>query len=440
MSSVLSRVCKQEFLLNMNGREKKKKVLIYLTGKADAPFFYNEIVSLIQTFDIIYVITYGDEPHTVKYIENKYNITIIIVRIGVKSLFYVPAIIRALFEPNIKEELSYISTKYHGKAKFYCVGYALYYIIFAIGVKKQLYKVLEENISCEVYLYSFWMSRAAFSLAMFEYKNYPNVRIIATRAHGYDLYEERNRAGYLPFRKLIAERMDKIFFISENGKRYFERYLKKRNIPGNEMDVIHMGVEESSYTKKHREKKEMTIVSCSTINQIKRLDIIIKFLQIIQAKIKVRWLHIGDGSMMNTIKSMAARELPDMRIQFLGKVDNEKIMSIYREEDVDFFINMSDSEGIPVSIMEALSEGIPVIARNVGGISEIVNDSNGFLLESVDKEYLESIADKIVECFKNKEQYADLSRKAVKMQRNNFNRETNNLKLVNAIMGVSEKI
>ena len=32
------------------------------------------------------------------------------------------------------------------------------------------------------------------------------------------------------------------------------------------------------------------------------------------------------------------------------------------------FINMSDSEGVPVSIMEALSIGIPVIARAVGGI------------------------------------------------------------------------
>lgn len=47
---------------------------------------------------------------------------------------------------------------------------------------------------------------------------------------------------------------------------------------------------------------------------------------------------------------------------------------------------MSDSEGIPVSIMEAMSFGIPVIARNVGGMSEIVNEENGLLLENDDAE------------------------------------------------------
>ena len=51
------------------------------------------------------------------------------------------------------------------------------------------------------------------------------------------------------------------------------------------------------------------------------------------------------------------------------------------------FINCSESEGIPVSIMEALSFGIPVIATNVGGTSEVVIDGyNGFLL---DKDFLE---------------------------------------------------
>ena len=44
------------------------------------------------------------------------------------------------------------------------------------------------------------------------------------------------------------------------------------------------------------------------------------------------------------------------------------------------FINLSSSEGIPVSIMEALSAGIPVVATNVGGTSEAVNSLTGFLI------------------------------------------------------------
>ena len=51
------------------------------------------------------------------------------------------------------------------------------------------------------------------------------------------------------------------------------------------------------------------------------------------------------------------------------------------EYDADYFINLSDSEGIPVSIMEAMSVGLPVIARDVGGNNEIVNSNVGCLLE-----------------------------------------------------------
>ena len=44
------------------------------------------------------------------------------------------------------------------------------------------------------------------------------------------------------------------------------------------------------------------------------------------------------------------------------------------------FVNVSESEGIPVSIMEALAAGVPVLATDVGGTSELVGENNGILL------------------------------------------------------------
>jgi len=44
-------------------------------------------------------------------------------------------------------------------------------------------------------------------------------------------------------------------------------------------------------------------------------------------------------------------------------------------------MNLSETEGIPVSIMEAQSAGVPILATNLGGTSEIVNNENGFLVE-----------------------------------------------------------
>jgi glycosyltransferase involved in cell wall biosynthesis len=56
-------------------------------------------------------------------------------------------------------------------------------------------------------------------------------------------------------------------------------------------------------------------------------------------------------------------------------------MRFYGENPVDLFMQMSQSEGgSPVSIQEAISCGIPVIATRVGGIPEIVSDKNGLLL------------------------------------------------------------
>lgn len=70
-----------------------------------------------------------------------------------------------------------------------------------------------------------------------------------------------------------------------------------------------------------------------------------------------------------------------VKYTFEGKVDNSTVLDYYRKNDVDCFITTSSSEGLPVSIMEAMSFGIPIIATDVGGISELI-DGNGVLLNA----------------------------------------------------------
>ena len=76
------------------------------------------------------------------------------------------------------------------------------------------------------------------------------------------------------------------------------------------------------------------------------------------------------------------KEHENIQVHFAGSLPNSKVLEFYESNPVDLFINVSSSEGIPVSIMEAASRGIPVIATNVGGTSEIVNETigSGFLL------------------------------------------------------------
>jgi glycosyltransferase involved in cell wall biosynthesis len=65
----------------------------------------------------------------------------------------------------------------------------------------------------------------------------------------------------------------------------------------------------------------------------------------------------------------------------MGNVENSKILDFYSENYVDLFINFSEFEGVPVSIMEAQSASITVLATKVGGTTEIVSSENGFLVE-----------------------------------------------------------
>ncbi len=65
----------------------------------------------------------------------------------------------------------------------------------------------------------------------------------------------------------------------------------------------------------------------------------------------------------------------------MGEISNQELMHFYKENHIDLFVNVSVEEGVPVSIMEAISFGIPVVATNVGGTSEIVHhNENGLLV------------------------------------------------------------
>ena len=112
------------------------------------------------------------------------------------------------------------------------------------------------------------------------------------------------------------------------------------------------------------------------------LELFIDALAIIN-DITISWKHIGYGMLFDEIKKYAEEKLgpkSNIDFKFLGGMSNQDVYGFYNGECVDLFINVSRSEGLPVSIMEACSFGIPIIATNVGGSSELVSSVNGVLL------------------------------------------------------------
>jgi len=89
-----------------------------------------------------------------------------------------------------------------------------------------------------------------------------------------------------------------------------------------------------------------------------------------------------------------------IKYNFHGTRSNSEIFEFYKSESIDIFLNTSQSEGLPVSVMEAQSCGIPVIATDVGGTPEIVNNGNGLLLDADPDP--DEIAKTLYEVFTNK--------------------------------------
>lgn len=242
----------------------------------------------------------------------------------------------------------------------------------------QIAKWIEENCSSQesIVLYSYWMYEVAYLAARLK-EHFPYCKFV-TRCHGYDLYEERHRNGYLPYRSFIMGKADAIFAISNQGKQYLHDTYAGKFDP--KITLARLGTirlyEVDLQTPK---PKKISIVSCSNLIPLKRVDRIISTLS--KATEEIEWVHFGDGTEDKLLKEQAKNLPPNVSYRFMGRLLNKEIQKYYSTHRITAFVNVSKTEGVPVSIMEAQSYAIPVIATDVGGTEEIViNGKNGVLL------------------------------------------------------------
>lgn len=205
---------------------------------------------------------------------------------------------------------------------------------------------------------------------------------IVARAHGGDLYEERRPGGYAGLTDTITAGLDAVFCISHHGKSYL---AAKYPALADRFHLARLGVNDPGYLNPQPQDDTFSILSCSFMVPGKRLHLIVNAIAVILREhptLKLRWTHIGDGELFDQLQSQVARTLTDQRVEviFKGYMPQQALMAFYRDAAFDVIVNVSDSEGIPVSLMEASAVGIPMVATDVGGSGEIVNADNGDLI------------------------------------------------------------
>lgn len=231
-----------------------------------------------------------------------------------------------------------------------------------------------------IILYSYWFDDVAMGLGLIKQTN-PQIKLVS-RAHGYDIYEEMYFPYYWPLRRQALLKLDKLFPASYNGRDYFRnRYPEFRDL----FETAHLGVEDPGFISKPLADGALRIVSCAYIVPLKRIDLLLEGIACaarMRPEQKFEWHHFGEGwNRRKLIKAVKNKFPYNATGNLPGYVPNQDILLHYMENPVDVFVNLSTTEGgAPVSIMEAISCGIPVIATNVGGNPEIVSKRNGLLL------------------------------------------------------------
>ena len=237
---------------------------------------------------------------------------------------------------------------------------------------KKLLEIQKLDLSNTIF-YSYWHDYRALALARLSKRN-KRIKVIA-RAHGWDVFATRHRPPFLPYKRFILKNLNGTFSISETGKKELLKYSQKSGV-----FVSKLGKINERAVLFEKRNSAITICSCSNIIPLKRIDKIIEVLSKLDLE-NINWVHFGEGALKSEMQALAQLKLNNrISWNFTGTIPNCEVLDFYASNYVDLFINLSEYEGIPVSIMEALSAGIPVLATNVGGTAEAVNNKNGFLI------------------------------------------------------------
>lgn len=297
---------------------------------------------------------------------------------------------------------------------------------------KQSVLTLIKGNEMDAFFYSFWFNKWASLLSIFKLNNI--IKHYTVRVHGADLFEERVPViKKLSFRKFQLKFVDEVFSVSKVG----ENYLKKKYPTySSKVFTSYLGTSEFGINP-FRKENVFTVVSCARVRNIKRIHVLAEMIASIDFEVK--WIHIGDENEKSTDPTVKQYFLmknkigsnPKVNFCPMGELSNKEVINLYKSVSINLFVSVSETEGLPVSMMEAISFGIPILATDVGGCKEIVNENTGLL---INKDFNHQEFINALKGFKNSNMNTENFRtKARKFWSNNFNVHVNFENFLNSI-------
>lgn len=257
----------------------------------------------------------------------------------------------------------------------YASGIKFYLDVLAQNIVKA--QVLSDWIKAkglqDAIFYDYWFENATLALALLRREGLINCAV--SRAHGFDIFDWRwTEVRRVPFRDFKANGLDAVFAVSDDGASYLRRRVGRCKT---KVHVARLGVSVPD-SPLPPAPKHPVIVSCSALRPGKQVHLIPPVLAAIPGSLS--WVHFGDGPERKRVEQAASKLPSRIDWRLAGQVDNTRVLEYYESDKVSVLLSLSRFEGIPISMMEAQSRGIPVVALSVGGIPELVTADTGVLI------------------------------------------------------------
>ncbi|HUC90002.1 MAG TPA: glycosyltransferase [Patescibacteria group bacterium] len=193
-----------------------------------------------------------------------------------------------------------------------------------------------------------------------------------------------------------------VVFTEDQRTAFSQRY----GVAISKIEVIPNGVEEKFYSDTLRSlHKKTRLLFVGRLELQKNLPQLLRALKGVSEQFETTL--VGEGSLEGDLKALV-KELKLKNVKFVGRADGQKLLNYYK--DADIFVLPSELEGMPLVLLEAMAMGLPIVATDVTGTRDVVeDDENGFLVPYGDTEKFRAA---LLKTGSDKKLYEKLSRKS----------------------------
>ncbi len=164
--------------------------------------------------------------------------------------------------------------------------------------------------------------------------------------------------------------------------------------------------------KKKYQLKQKVVLHFGRISGEKNVDLVIKsFSKIATSYPNVSLLIIGDGPSKASLESLVSKLALEDSVKFTGIIAHEKLISSGLLQVADVFVTASDMETQPMCVLEAMANGLPIVAVREAGLVELVSN-NGYLVRTGD---INELAEKTKQILYNPELAKKMSENSIRM-------------------------